>query len=163
MPEFFGRSRFDVCSTGEMTVSQNGINFIKGFEGWMPTAYLDAVGVPTIGYGHTGSDVTRADVGKLTITESQGQDLLREDLTRFENAVNSSVTVPLNQNQFDALVSFTYNVGEGNLKQSTLLRLLNQGNYGAVSAQLMRWNKAGGKVLKGLTRRRQEEGFLFNS
>jgi lysozyme len=88
--------------------------------------------------------------------------MLVEELNEYEGYINDMVTTPLSQNQFDALVSWVYNLGGGNLKASTLLKVLNSGDFNGVPAQLMRWNKAGGKVLEGLTRRRQAEADLFS-
>lgn len=142
-----------------MNISNKGINLIKQFEGLELKAYKDSVGVLTIGYGSTGPHVT---VG-MTITESQAETLLKKDLSRFEKGVDDLVTVPLNQNQFDALVSFSFNLGLGNLKSSTLLRKLNSLDYIGAANEIPRWDKAGGKVLKGLTRRRLAEKELFLS
>ncbi|MGR2682942.1 lysozyme [Chromobacterium haemolyticum] len=140
-----------------MNISANGIKLIQQFEGLRLKAYQDAVGVWTIGYGHTGPDVTPG----LVITQAQADALLARDLSRFETGVTRLVQVPLHQNQFDALVSFSYNLGLGSLQNSTLLRLLNQRDYAGAAAQFPRWNKAGGKVLPGLTRRRAAEQALF--
>ncbi|OQS37343.1 lysozyme [Chromobacterium haemolyticum] len=140
-----------------MNISANGIKLIQQFEGLRLKAYQDAVGVWTIGYGHTGPNVTPG----LVITQAQADALLARDLSRFETGVTRLVQVPLNQNQFDALVSFSYNLGLGSLQNSTLLRLLNQRDYAGAAAQFPRWNKAGGKVLPGLTRRRAAEQALF--
>ncbi len=142
-----------------MNISNKGINLIKQFEGLELKAYKDSVGVLTIGYGSTGPHVT---VG-MTITESQAETLLKKDLSRFEKGVDDLVTVPLNQNQFDALVSFSFNLGLGNLKSSTLLRKLNSLDYIGAANEIPRWDKAGGKILKGLTRRRLAEKELFLS
>ncbi|MGL5126136.1 MAG: lysozyme [Fusobacteriaceae bacterium] len=140
-----------------MKISSKGIQLIKRFEGLRLETYKCSANVNTIGYGHT-----KNVVPGMKITESQAEDFLKEDLIYFENAVNKNVKIKLNQNMFDALVSFTYNLGEGNLKSSTLLKLLNSENYYEASEQFVRWNKAGGKVLTGLTRRREAERDLFN-
>ncbi|WP_370584688.1 lysozyme [Oculatella sp. LEGE 06141] len=137
-------------------INTQGLELLKSFEGLRLTAYRDAVGVWTIGYGTT----TGVRPG-MRITQSQAEALLRQDLLRFETAVNNLVKVPLTDNQFSALVSFTYNVGERALGTSTLLRLLNQGNYRGAANEFLRWNKAGGRVLAGLTRRRNAERTLF--
>lgn len=142
-----------------MELSTNGLNLIKSFEGVRLTAYK-AVSTEehwTIGYGHYGEDVREGQ----TITKAQADKFLKADVARFENAVNKNVKVALNQNQFDALVSFTYNCGEGALKRSTLLQLLNQGKYGEAAEQFDLWNKSGGKVLNGLVKRRAKEKALF--
>lgn len=142
-----------------MNISNKGVNLIKEFEGLELKAYKDSVGVLTIGYGSTGPHVTV----DMTITESQAETLLKKDLSRFEKGVEDLVTVPLNQNQFDALVSFSFNLGLGNLKSSTLLRKLNSLDYIGAANEIPRWDKAGGKILKGLTRRRLAEKELFLS
>lgn len=139
-----------------MHTSQKGLDLIKSFEGLRLSAYKDVVGVVTIGYGTT-SGVKMGD----TITKERAEQLLREDVERFEQQVLRLVRVPLSQGQHDALVSFVYNLGAGNLSNSTLLRLLNAGDYAGAAAQFDRWNKAGGKVLAGLVRRRAAERALF--
>lgn len=136
-----------------MKTSQKGINLIKEFEGLELTAYRCAAGVLTIGYGHTGRDVRSG----LTITEQEAEELLVKDLAIFEDAVNDLVKVPVTQSIFDALVSFTFNVGEGAFSTSTLLRKLNQRKYAEALDQLLRWDKAGTVKLPGLTRRREAE------
>ena len=136
--------------------SQKGIDLIKEFEGFRNTAYLCPANVWTIGYGHTKT----AKPG-MCISTVQGEELLRKDVEKFENAVNTLVKVPLNQNQFDALVSFAYNVGVGAFGKSTLLRLLNQGEYQRAAKQLHRWVRGGGRKLPGLVRRRKAEYDLF--
>ena len=148
--------------------SDNGIAKIKQWEGLRTIAYKDGGGVWTIGYGHT-SDSNLKVVPGLTITEAKAEELLRIDLREAEQIVNKEVKVPLNVNQFDALVSFVFNVGPGNPKTkapgfltSTLLRKLNAGDYDAVPAELARWNKDNGKVVNGLTRRRAAEAALWN-
>jgi GH24 family phage-related lysozyme (muramidase) len=139
-------------------ISEAGLSLIKSFEGCVLTAYLDAVGIWTVGYGHTGPSVHRG----LTITQKLAEDILAQDVRRFELGVLNNVKVNLNQNEFDALVSFSFNVGVNALKNSTLLRLLNDGaDRSIVAAEFLRWNKGGDKVLEGLTRRRQAEKALF--
>ena len=144
-----------------MKTSQSGISLIKGFEGKRLNAYDDGVGVWTIGFGTikypNGVRVKKGD----TCTEAQAESYLKNDLVKFENAINRLVKVPLNQNQFDALSSFTYNLGETNLSSSTLLKKLNAKDYAGTADQFLRWNKAGGKVMNGLTRRREAERNLF--
>ncbi|MFX9712885.1 lysozyme [Acinetobacter baumannii] len=141
--------------------SSVGLNLIKGFEGKRTVSYDDGVGVWTIGYGTikypNGIRVKKGD----TCTEQQAEDYLRNDLAKFEAAINKLVKVPLTQNQFDALASFTYNLGETNLANSTLLKKLNKGDYQGAADQFLVWNKAGGKVMKGLVRRREAERALF--
>lgn len=118
-----------------MNTSDQGLALLKEREGCRLTAYLDSVRVPTIGVGHT----TGVQMG-MTITEAEAMDLLREDLRWAEAALDLNVHVPLNQHQFDALVSFVFNVGQGAFTSSTLLRLLNVGDYGGAAAQLDRWH-----------------------
>ena len=142
-------------------IAKPGLDLIKSFEGLRLTAYLDIVGVPTIGYGCT-NGVTKQDViNKRTITEQEATDMMMHELATFEAGVEKCVTIPINQNQFDALVSFSYNVGLGALQKSTLLKLLNAGDVSGAAEQFLRWNKAGGNVVAGLTRRRQAERSLF--
>ena len=139
-----------------MKTGNKGIELIKHFEGCELEAYKCPAGVWTIGYGH----IKGVKEG-MTITESQAEEMLKSELNEYEGYINNLVTVELNQNQFDAMVSWVYNLGGGNLKASTLLKVLNSGDYDGVPAQMLRWNKAGGKVLEGLTRRRQAEADLF--
>lgn len=141
-----------------MKMSENGKSVLKHYESCRLKAYQDSVGVWTIGWGHTGSDVRPG----LVWSQRQADTALDVDLARFETAVSRAVRVPLNQSQFDALVCFTYNLGIGALQSSTLLAKLNGGDYAAVGAQLRRWNKAGGQTLYGLVKRRAAEDALFN-
>ena len=139
-----------------MHISNEGINLIKQFEGCVLSAYKCPAGFWTIGYGHT-KNVKQG----MKITKEQATNLLKDDLKTYENYVNKYVKVKLNQNQFDALVSFAFNCGGGALKSSTLLKKLNKGDYEGAANELLRWNKANGKVLAGLTRRRKAEKALF--
>ena len=139
-----------------MNISEAGIQLIKKFEGCSLKAYKCPAGIWTIGYGHT----LNVNEGQ-TITKKQAEDLLKQDLRSFELTVNNLVNVPLNQNQFDALVSFCYNLGTGNLKKSTLLKLLNKQDYLGAAEQFDRWVYAGGKKLSGLVKRRAAEKELF--
>lgn len=135
------------------------ISVIKEHEGLRLEAYLPTPNdVWTIGYGHT--HTTKKG---MKITQEQADELLRKDISWAEDAVNKHVKVALTQNQFDALVSFTFNVGASAFAASTLLRLLNTGDYTGAANQLLRWNKQKGVVLKGLTKRREEERKLFLS
>lgn len=136
--------------------SDAGINLIKSFEGCVLKAYRCPAGVLTIGYGHT-SGVKDG----MVITADEAVVFLKSDLASFEKSVNSLVKVDITQNMFDALVSFTYNCGAGALKKSTLLLLLNSKNYSGAAGEFAKWNKANGKVLAGLTRRRTAERLLF--
>lgn len=146
-----------------MRASENGIRLIKQFEGCRLTAYQDSVGVWTIGYGWT-QPVDGKPVAKgMTITQQKANQLLTEGVARYENGVTNLVTVPLNQNQLDALVDFAYNLGVNALKGSTLLKKLNTGDYAGAANEFTKWNKAGGKELAGLTRRREAEKSLFLS
>ena len=142
----------------QMRTSEAGIDLIKSFEGCRTVAYQDAVGVWTIGYGHT-IDVKEG----MSITQHQCDVMLEVDIETYENYVNKYVIVSLTQNQFDALVSWVYNLGPTNLRNSTMLKVLNAGNYNEVPYQMKRWNRAGGKVLKGLVVRRKAEAELFNN
>ena len=139
-------------------INEAGLELIKDFEGLRLNAYRDAVGVWTIGYGHTST----AYPGQR-ITTAQATALLRQDVANFEQAVTQAVRVPITENQFAALVSFTYNVGSGALNSSTLLRKLNTGDTFGAANEFLRWNRAGGRVLAGLTRRREAERSLFLS
>ncbi|BAP37179.1 hypothetical protein AS4_22390 [Acinetobacter guillouiae] len=142
-------------------VSPQGVDLICGFEGLELKAYDDGVGVCTIGYGTTiyphGKAVQYGD----TCTIEQAKTYMQYDIRRFEQAVSAAVNVPLNQNQFDALVSLSYNIGIGAFKNSTLLKLLNASDYYAASHQFDVWIKAGGKTVQGLVNRRAVEKTLF--
>jgi lysozyme len=138
--------------------SSAGLDLTEQFEGCRLTAYQDQVGVWTIGYGHTGADVKQG----LTITQDQASILLASDLAWAVTCVNKSVTAAISQNQFDALVDFVFNLGCANFCQSTLLRKVNGGQFADAAKEFMRWNRAGGKVVAGLTRRRQAEADLFS-
>lgn len=142
----------------DMMTSDKGLEIIKHFEGFRSEAYLCPAGVWTIGYGTT-SGVRKGQ----RVTEAQATEMLQRDVGKFERVIKDYVRVCLRQREFDALVSFVYNVGPGNFRNSTLLRLLNEGEYEEVYAQLQRWNRAGGRVLSGLIRRREAEGVLFDT
>lgn len=146
-----------------MRVSENGINLIKQFEGCRLTAYQDSVGVWTIGYGWTQAIDGKPVAKGMVITQQKADDLLKQGVVQYENGVNSLVKVQLNQNQFDALVDFAYNLGVNALKGSTLLKKLNTGDYAGAANEFTKWNKAGGKELAGLMRRREAEKSLFLS
>lgn len=141
-----------------MKTGEKGLALIKHFEGLRLQAYRCSADVWTIGYGHT-AGVRPGDV----ITPEQADAFLREDVADAERVVGRFVRVPLTQCQFDALVSFTFNLGSGNLRTSTLLRLLNAGDYPRAAGQLLRWVNAGGKRLPGLVRRREAEKALFDT
>lgn len=145
-------------------ISKDGLELIKYFEGLSLKPYLDAVNIPTIGFGNTyypdGKKVTLQD---KEITEEKAFEILEYIANKdFGSNINKVAKVQLNQNQFDALVSFAYNIGNGNFNSSTLLRWLNQGNYKEASMQLLRWDKSKGIVLNGLTKRRKAEKELFD-
>lgn len=152
-----------------MRTSRRGIGLIKSFEGCHEAVgdgtfapYICPAGVLTIGWGHTNNDgrkFTRSD----RWSQVECDEALVRDLIVYERAVMRLVSVALNQSQFDALVSFTYNCGEGNLAKSTLLRKLNAGDYDGAVKEFARWNRGGGKVLAGLVRRRAAEAALFLS
>lgn len=144
-----------------MNTSKAGLDLIKQFEGLRLKAYKCPADVWTIGYGHTSAAGNPAVKSGMTITEAQANRILASDLGQYEDAINNSVKVDLTQNQFDALVSFVYNVGIGAFQKSTLLKKLNAGQYDAVPGELMKWTKGGGKELPGLVRRRRAEAALW--
>lgn len=144
-----------------MKISANGINLIKEFEGVRLKSYKCPAGVYTIGVGHTSAAGPPQVKAGMTITQAQANKILANDLGQYEDAINNSVKVPLTQNQFDALVSFVFNVGIGAFQKSTLLKKLNAGQYDAVPGELMKWTKGGGKELPGLVRRRRAEAALW--
>ena len=141
-----------------MKISLEGLSLIKKFEGCRLKAYYCSGGVLTIGYGHTGG-VKETDV----ITQDEADKLLKGDILKFEQYVSDNVKVDLDQSQFDALVAWTFNLGPGNLRESTMLKKLNNQEYESVPFEMRRWNKAGGKTLDGLIRRREAESLLFES
>ena len=141
-----------------MKCSQEGLELIKKFEGCKLKSYKCPAGVWTIGYGHT-EDIKEGDI----VSPEEANKLLRADVFKFEEYVDDNVMVELTQNQFDALVAWTFNLGVGNLRNSTMLKKLNNADYTSVPFEMKRWNKAGGKTLDGLVRRRQAESLLFES
>ena len=146
-----------------MSVSNKGVDLICEFEGKRLVAYDDGVGVWTIGFGTikypNGVRVKKGD----TCTLDQAKEYMRHDLIEFEHTVNSSVKVPLNQNQFDALVSLSYNIGSSAFKSSTLVKKLNTGDYQGAADQFNVWVNAGGKRMQGIVNRRDREKLLFLS
>ena len=145
-----------------MTPSDECYDLIEHFEGCELKAYPDPAtgGDPwTIGYGHTGPEVHPG----MVITQAEADDLLRQDAEKVAKQVAPMVHVPLSQQEFDALVCFVFNVGIGNFAKSTLLKKLNAGDYDGAANELPKWNKAAGKVMAGLTRRREAERELFNA
>ncbi len=137
-------------------ITQHGLNLIKQFEGFSSRIYLDAAGLPTIGYGHL-LRAGETEMFKRGITEPVAQALLIKDVLHAEQAVLRLITVPLTNGQFDALVSFTFNLGSSALQRSTLRRKVNREEHADVPAELTKWVWAGGKKLKGLIRRRRSE------
>ncbi|MGN7915812.1 lysozyme [Enterobacter sp. 22466] len=146
-----------------MRMSDDGLTLLRKFESCRTVAYQDSVGVWTIGYGWT-QPINGVSVHQgMTISRMQAEDLLSQGIAHYEQAVQSLVTVPLSQQQFDALVDFTYNTGIQALAYSTLLKRLNAGDYAAAADEFLRWNRAGGRVLAGLARRRHAERERFLS
>ncbi len=143
-----------------LRISDAGLTLIEQFEGFEPDWYLDPVGVPTIAFGWTGA---LPDGLTPPLTRGQGRQLLRQTVGRYGDAVREAIDVPLQQGQYDALVSFTYNLGGGALRQSTLRTKLNAGDPAGAAAEFDRWVRAGGRVYQGLVRRRAAERALFES
>lgn len=145
--------------------SQKGLNLIKSFEGLSLKPYLCPAGIPTISYGLTYySNGVKVKLTDKPITQQQADTMLMNALKHYEQGVDSFTTDLVNQNQFDALVSFAYNCGLGNLKSSTLLKKVNANpNDPTIRQEFLKWNKGGGKVLPGLTKRRTAEANLYES
>ena len=141
-------------------ISGDGIAMVKRFEGFKAKAYLDTGKVLTIGYGHT-SDSNYVVKAGAVITEAKAEELLKLDLREAEDTVSRLVKVSLNDNQFAALVSFVFNIGETQFKGSTLLRKLNKGDYASVPSELLKWVNDNGKRITGLVNRRNAEGGLW--
>lgn len=154
-------SHMSAIAIDQMSTSSFGVNLICGFEGKRLLAYDDGVGVWSIGFGTTlypnGIKVKKGD----SCTESQAKAYMTHDLKRFETIVNNKVTVPLNQNQFDALVSLAYNIGATAFSQSTLVKKLNADDRHGAAQQFDVWINAGGKRMQGLVNRRKAEKCLF--
>lgn len=148
-----------------MRISQKGIELIKRFEGFASSPYLCSAGVPTIGYGSTYyEDGTKVKLSDSSISEEKAESLFKKVVNHYELAVDSIVRNDITQNQFDALVSFAYNVGVTNFKNSTLIKKVNANpNDPDITKQFMRWIRAGGKVIKGLINRRRVEAQLYFS
>ncbi|WP_312148845.1 lysozyme [Empedobacter sp.] len=148
-----------------MNTGKKGLELIKKYEGFYPKPYRDPIGIPTIGYGATYyPDKKKVTMQDKPLTEKQASELLAEMLKVYENQVALLVRKPINQNQFDALVSFAYNLGATNLSKSTLLKKVNVNpNDKSIADEFVKWNRAGGKVLNGLTKRRKDEGALYFS
>ncbi len=141
-------------------ITQNGIDLIKHFEGFEPNIYLDAAGFQTIGYGHL-LRKDEAEMFKNGISPEAGEALLIKDVLSAEQAVLRLIRVPLADGQFDALVSFTFNLGSGALQRSTLRRKVNREEHDEVPPQFLRWVWAGGRRLRGLVKRREEESLFY--
>lgn len=142
---------------GRYKTSQRGVDAIKQYEGFSATQYEDVVGKTTVGYGH----LVLPDEKFGTLSYDQAEELLRADLGLAEKAVSDLVLTPLSQCEFDALVSFVFNLGRNAFKNSTMLRLINKGELDAAAAQFPRWDHAGGNVVAGLTKRRRLERAMF--
>lgn len=141
-------------------ISTHGLDLIRRFESFAPAIYICPAGYPTIGYGHL---ITEANKAQFLdgVDKRQAQELLQHDVQKAERAVLRLITVPLMQGQFDALVSFTFNLGGGALQRSTLRRKINREEHDDVPAELMKWVWAGGRKLKGLMKRRQAESAFY--
>lgn len=140
-------------------MSEKGLKLLEGYEGIKLEAYLDTAGIWTIGVGHTGPEVKKGMIATL----AQVRKWLDEDVREAEDAVNRLVKVSLTQDQFDSLASFAFNLGAGNLASSTMLKVLNAGNYEEAGKQFKRWVYSGGKVTPGLVKRRHSEAQAFLS
>ena len=141
-------------------VTEAGLDLIKRFEGFSPTIYICPAGYPTIGYGHVVLAHEREQFA-AGITQAEATELLRKDVRIAERAVLRLISVPLTDGQFDALVSFTFNLGAGSLQRSTLRQKVNRGEHEGVPAELMKWVRAAGKKLPGLVRRRRVEISIY--
>lgn len=142
-----------------MKINDDGLELIKQFESCRLEAYQDIVGILTIGFGHTGTDVTPG----MEIDRTTAEAILCEDLDKFERGVEKRLKVKVNSNEFSALVCLAFNIGLGNFGSSTLLKLLNSGDFSGAAGQFERWSKAGGQTISGLVRRRKAERDLFLS
>ena len=142
----------------KMKISENGLELIKKFEGCETTAYQDSVGVWTIGFGHT-KGVEEGQTCSIEDAES----MLADEMDEYEGYINNMVKVDLQQHEFDALVAWVYNLGPTNLGESTMLKVLNGGQFDRVPDEMNRWTRAGGEILEGLVRRRQAESLMFQN
>jgi len=142
----------------KVKISQDGLKLIKKFEGCELKSYQDSVGVWTIGYGHTKG----VEEGQ-EISQDEAEEMLASELDEYEGYINDMVECDLEQHQFDALVAWVYNLGPTNLRSSTMLKRLNANDLEDVPNQIKRWDKAGGKVLAGLVRRREAEALMFQN
>jgi|TARA_R100000152_G_C6771189_1_gene197632 lysozyme len=141
-----------------MKISEDGLELIKKFEGCETTAYQDSVGVWTIGFGHT-KGVEEGQTCSIEDAES----MLADEMDEYEGYINNMVKVDLQQHEFDALVAWVYNLGPTNLGESTMLKVLNGGQFDRVPDEMNRWTRAGGEILEGLVRRRQAESLMFQN
>jgi len=147
-----------------MRTNEEGLAIIKKYEGCSLKCYLDPIGIPTIGFGSIwGLDHTRLSVHHRDITENEAEFLLKRELNTTERQVASLVRVPLTQNQFSALCCLVYNIGSGRFKSSTIRMKINRKDYTGASNEFWKWRRAGGRILKGLVRRRADEKELFNA
>ena len=140
-----------------MNISDKGLALIEHLEGKRLTTYLDVVGIPTIGVGHTGPEVALG----MVITDEQCREFLRDDVADAEACINDAVKVDLTQDQFDSLCSFVFNVGRRAFRESTMLKLINAGDYEGAARQFDRWDRAGGREIPGLLKRRIAEANHF--
>jgi len=141
-----------------MKISEDGLELIKKFEGCETSAYQDSVGVWTIGFGHT-KDVEEGQTCSIEDAES----MLADEMDEYEGYINNMVKVDLQQHEFDSLVAWVYNLGPTNLNESTMLKVLNGGQFDRVPDEMNRWTRAGGEILEGLVRRRQAESLMFQN
>lgn len=141
-------------------ITEIGLNLIKRFEGFSPTIYICPAGYPTVGYGHLVRPEERERF-REGVSAPAAEELLKQDVQSAESAVLRLITVPLTEGQFDALVSFTFNLGAGALQRSALRRVVNRGAHGEVADQLGRWVIAGGRKQAGLVNRRRAEGIRY--
>lgn len=144
-----------------MDVGEKGLAIIKHFESFSPVVYICPAGWPTIGYGHAIFNKEEEERWAQGITEEQAEALLAQDTKIAAQDVRKYISVPLEQNQFDALVSFTFNLGGANLQRSTLRMKLNREDYASVRSELMKWVRGNGRIMRGLVRRRAAEADLF--
>jgi len=141
-----------------MKISEDGLELIKKFEGCETSAYQDSVGVWTIGFGHTKG----VEEGQ-TCSIEDAELMLTDEMEEYEGYINNMVKVDLQQHEFDSLVAWVYNLGPTNLGESTMLKVLNGGQFDRVPDEMNRWTRAGGEILEGLVRRRQAESLMFQN
>ena len=144
-----------------MQTNEDGLNLIKIYEGLRLKAYKDPVGILTIGYGHTSAAGEPKVTEGMTITKEQAEAILRRDLQKYEKAVDDAITADLTENQFAACVSLCYNIGPGAFAKSSVARFINAGRFADAADAFALWNRAGGKILPGLVKRRAAEAALF--